>query len=302
MRIPGFITLLTACCSLFGQSQDTLVWRLTPSADAVISSLDPEANYGRLPELLAQAWENDGTDYALRMLLRFEWPSLPPDAAWISASLSLVHSGGPDVGSGHAGDNAATLQGINGNWSETMVSWSNQPVSSLEGAVFLPASTTAQQDYGPLDVTDWVFRDQSRGESQTGFILQLNSESALCGLAFASREHPDSSRHPVLELRAIASPALGHTPQTPMEGSELAWLSHAPGSPSALRLVLSQRSRVSILHTTMLGQTSVVMELADVPAGKHQWPLSGMLRELPTGYLRALIDGRTEGIPMWYGP
>ncbi|MBI1192816.1 MAG: DNRLRE domain-containing protein [Bacteroidetes bacterium] len=168
--------------------------------DATVSSLDSSANYGDNPDLIALAWSANDRDFVLRSLMRFELPELAEGEILLGATLSLFATTG-STNPNHLGFNDALITRINGSWTPNDVTWQNQPPVVTDHAVFLPRSDAPDQDFTNLDVTGLVSDMLNEtGTAPQGLMIQLQSESVFRSINFASSDHPDASRHPLLTL------------------------------------------------------------------------------------------------------
>jgi hypothetical protein len=184
--------------------------------DATVSSLDSSANYGQNPDLIALAWSANDRDFVLRSLMRFELPELADGEILLGATLSLFATSG-STNPGHLGFNDALITRINGSWTPDEVTWQNQPPVVTDHAVFMPRSDGPDQDFTGLDVTGLV-QDMlsSTGPGQQGLRIQLQSESVFRSINFASTDHPDASRHPILtlQIQRVGSTGFGSVAQS----------------------------------------------------------------------------------------
>lgn len=195
-----FVTIVPAC--LFSQ----LTLTLTPSEDAAIGYHDGAStagnNYGNAPQLAAYAIPASAQTNGLnvnRGLLKFDLSSLPPSAIVQSAFLDLYAYGPIGSYAGHTGQNNSVLERVISNWSETTVTWLNQPQTTLNNQLLLPVSTNPNQNYLNLDVTLLV-RDIQNSGFNYGLMLKLDVESTTRVLAFCSRDHGNTLLRPKLRI------------------------------------------------------------------------------------------------------
>ncbi|MCH2232935.1 MAG: DNRLRE domain-containing protein [Crocinitomicaceae bacterium] len=131
----------------------------------------------------------------IRGLLSFDLSGIPVDATILDAKLSLYYP--TDAANVHSGANDLLIQRISENWSETGVTWLNQPIVSTMNEVNLPASTLENEDYPNIEVTSLV-QDMIDNPGSDGFLLRMAEEVPSNELIYASTEHPDSFLHPTL--------------------------------------------------------------------------------------------------------
>src|SRR5688572_658653 len=131
--------------------------------DAMIADCIPcgyyNMNFGTTGEINAIAWTNGGNNSNGRGLMDFNLgSSIPPNAIITSAALSLFWN--PTASNtGHSqlsGSNEAWLKRITTSWTEMGVTWANQPTTTTQNQVAVPASISANQDYLNIDVTALV--------------------------------------------------------------------------------------------------------------------------------------------------
>jgi len=179
--------------------------------DAVVASCIPcgfhNTNYGETNELSAIAWTASGTTSLVRALMQFNLSEIPLNATVSSAKLSLYHN---PTGSnpGHSqlsGSNEAYLMRVTSDWSESNVTWDNQPTTTSQDQVVFPASLNDTQDYLDLDVTALVQQMVDDPSQNFGFMLQLQNESYYRSLLFASSDHADPLLHPKLEITYVSN-------------------------------------------------------------------------------------------------
>ncbi|MEO0470703.1 MAG: DNRLRE domain-containing protein, partial [Bacteroidota bacterium] len=175
---------------------------LSASADAMLWSNGANNNYGNSPNNVIYRWTNGGLWGQKRVLIDFDYSTIPQGTDIVDARLSLYYNPNTNDATGvHSGNNEFRVRSVFNSWGETTVTWASQPSSSALNELFVPASTSNTQDYLNLDVTDMV-RDQICRGWEGGFILQLNNEGLFQrrGVILASRTHPNASLHPVLEI------------------------------------------------------------------------------------------------------
>lgn len=174
--------------------------------DAIVASCIPcgfhDTNYGGAEEISAIAWTVSNSNSIIRGLLEFDLSSIPSNATIISSDLSLYYnptSGNP----GHSqlsGSNETLIQRITSNWDEATVTWDDQPTSTTQNQITLPASQTDTQDYPNIDVTAMVQDMVSNPSQNFGFMFRLVNEDYYRSMMFASSDHPNASLWPKLDI------------------------------------------------------------------------------------------------------
>ncbi|MBN2175853.1 MAG: DNRLRE domain-containing protein [Bacteroidales bacterium] len=197
------IWLLFSLCLISAENtaQDTIFIQPGPEdgKDAIIHSLYPYTNYGDLLSLIAAAWTYQSDFGIIRGLFEFDLDSIPSDLQIKEAFLNLYYN--PTCGhEGHGGENSAWIRKVTGNWNEYTVNWINQPPTSSENQIILPASTSTTQDYLGIPLTDLVQEMISNPEENFGFQLRIQNEEVYRSLTFASSDYPITSLRPMLVI------------------------------------------------------------------------------------------------------
>lgn len=175
----------------------------------------PDLNLGDHQDMLAASWTVSGNQSNVRALLNFDLSSIPSNAIVTSAGLSLYHNPSSASGNiGHSqtgGSNAAWLRRVTSAWDEYSLTWNTQPTTTTQNEVALAASTSNTQDYLNIDVAGLVQDIISNPAQSFGMVLQLQTESPLRSLLFASSDHPNAALHPKLDLCYTFSTGIENT-------------------------------------------------------------------------------------------
>lgn len=168
--------------------------------DAFLAQGDPNGNYGNHPEYAAIAWTCGGSQCLARNVIQFDLSSIPSNATITSAKLSLYSNPTPSNGNGTAmqGNNASYLQRVTSSWSETTVTWNNQPTTTTTNQVMLAQSTSSSQDYLDIDVKALVQDMVTNPATSHGFMIKLVNESYYASMIFASTDYTNPSVRPKL--------------------------------------------------------------------------------------------------------
>ena len=191
-----------------GFSQQTIVLQPGPSEgkDARVWTLSPNSNYWNYPYIKANAWTWGGVFGIERTFIEFNMDSIPPDIEIISAKLSFFYHylnfGGYEEQT-NSGDNYSLIQRVVAPWNEFEVTWNNQPAITGENQVLLQPSTDLRQDYPDIDVTNLVIDMLDDPENSYGFLFRLLNEEEYRRLAFASSDHPDPVKWPMLVITYV---------------------------------------------------------------------------------------------------
>ena len=176
---------------------------------------NPNANFGSHDDMLAASWTVGGNPSNTRGFLYFNLSDIPSNAIVTSASLSLYHNPSSLSGNiGHSqqgGSNAAWLKRLTSAWTEYGVTWNNQPNTTTQNQVALPASNSSTQDYTGINVTGAVQDMVSNPQQNFGWLLQLQTESPLRSLLFASSDHANAALHPKLDICYTVATGIGNT-------------------------------------------------------------------------------------------
>lgn len=143
---------------------------LNPAADAYISTLSPNGNFGTAQELYAGRVNNIDTSSLTRDLLRFDLsPTIPAGQLIISATLTLYVRDGETV------PNTIGVHQVLTSWTESGVTWNNQPAHQ-------PTAASSQTIGTPPGFVTWdvtqLVRDWYSGASpNNGLKLVSTSET-----------------------------------------------------------------------------------------------------------------------------
>lgn len=190
------------------QAQTTLVLQPGPSdgKDAEIFSCVPcgyaNHNYGTKRDFNAIAWTKSGNTSIVRSLIEFDLSQIPQSAIIHSATLSLYFNPTSEEGS-HAqflGCNDSYLQRITSSWTESTVTWNNQPSTTALNRVSLPATTSSNQSFTNINVKKLILDSRRFPASSFGFMLSLQSECVYKKLIFASSDNPNPAIRPKLTI------------------------------------------------------------------------------------------------------
>lgn len=163
------------------------------------------SNYGINQSLLAHSWTNSGAADVSRCLIQFDLGKIPIGAVITNAQLSLFNDSTSASFSGQhqyspQSANNGFINRITTPWTEKTVTWNSQPTYSSINQVVLPPSTSPNQNYQNLLVTQLVTDMIANPLTSFGFMINLQIESPYRALVFASSDHPDPNLHPILEI------------------------------------------------------------------------------------------------------
>lgn len=201
-----FTAILFISTIFLGSAQTTIT--LQPDSesgkDAYFKDSSPNLNQGNHTDFSAIAWTNGGVPVLVRSVIDFDFSQIPSGAIINSAYLSLYNNPTSPNNSGHHssqdGPNTAILRRITSTWDESTVTWNTQPGTSSNNEVYIPQSTSVNQDYPSIDVTALV-QDIIDNPSQSfGFMISLNTEQLYRCMILASSDHLDPTKHPKLVI------------------------------------------------------------------------------------------------------
>ncbi len=184
--------------------------------DAYLRSLSPNQNLGQAIDFLAHAWTNSGQDVFVRGLIEFDLDTIPTNAIIDSAFLSLYSFNSP--ANGHhettSGSNESFLRRVLQPWEEDVVTWNNQPATTIQNEVLLDSTISPIQHFENIDVSELIKDMIANPQQGHGFLFQLKTEQKFRRMLFSSSDNPDSTLHPKLEVYySIVSNLKSKTPK-----------------------------------------------------------------------------------------
>jgi hypothetical protein len=182
---------------------------LYPSKDVSLGYHDnyntANNNYSTASQLAAFVIEGHlGGVNSNRGLLHFDLDEIPEESEILSAKLSLFafnnYSGSFQLSEGHYGDNSCNLKMVTESWGNSTVTWNNQPMTTDDYQVVLEQSTSPNQNYTDIDVTNMFQYLSDNRDLNHGLKLSLINEVLGNNLSFHSKESTDSEKRPKLEI------------------------------------------------------------------------------------------------------
>jgi hypothetical protein len=203
----------------------SLTVTLNAVADSYVQQLQPDANFGTEQVVYVDAGLLNllGTS---RGLFKFDLAQVPPASAIQTATLRLCLPTSGQDGAGQTHE----LRRLMSSWTETGVTWNNQPPVSATttSAQVVPVQAGCLLTDVSTDVQNWV-----NGANNYGWRLSDANEALLnAAVDYASREHPSPPHRPQLvvtylppvettvHLHNSPSPPTGDTvslPELPMD-------------------------------------------------------------------------------------
>lgn len=186
---------------IFGQTTITIQPGPAEGKDARVWSLDPSSNFSDHKMTKINAWTWSSVFGIERSFIEFDLSILPENSEITEAKLSLYyHSlpGNPEQT--HYGSNNLMIRRIITSWSETGITWLNQPSSTEINHVEIPPSSSPTQDYLDMDVTGMVQDAFQDIDKKCGFSFQMKYEETYRRIGLSSSDHPNPDNWPKLEI------------------------------------------------------------------------------------------------------
>ncbi|MFN8165094.1 MAG: DNRLRE domain-containing protein [Bacteroidia bacterium] len=198
LQHPRLVITYTPPLTCFNQ-------RLAPDGeDATFDDYHPAQNNPNEIEYFCGGWTINATFVRWRNVFKFDLSSIPPNATVQNAALSLyfpVHTnftGANDTSL--TSSDECILQRVVTPWTETTVTWNNQPTPDPTNAVHIGPSTSGYQNFPSIDVTAMVQDMINDPANSYGFMLTQLVEQQYGRMLFASGDSPDDSLRPFLEV------------------------------------------------------------------------------------------------------
>ena len=185
-------------------------YTIYPAADSYVDSLNPTTNYGTETQLYATYYPvySDTTSLTQRAFLKFDLSVIPRGYIITAATLNLyVTSNG-----GHQDQGVTNLYHVGDAWTETGVTWNNQPPAGSYLASHDYMFWGSYYAWNLFDSRQWNY-SQDLAKNQISLMLKMADEGVateMDGYSFNSRKHADFK--PYLEVMAIP----GSIPSTQM--------------------------------------------------------------------------------------
>ena len=207
------VLLLSLGLSVMLQAQqiplqkDAWIWSM-PNVRNINFGVANAQNQGLNNVIRAEAWQwQTNRDDTIRSLIYFDIDSLDLNKV-DSAFLRLKFFSNPNF-TRQSGANAFRLHPINEAWTESTVTWNNQPAYVDSFSISAAASLSDTQSYRIR--IDSLLTYMKQHNSQ-GIMLRLVDESPFKSISFSSREHSNPSLHPYLLIYSQSSLSLDEEP------------------------------------------------------------------------------------------
>lgn len=138
-----------------------------------------------------------------RGIFHYNMSTIPTTATITSAMMSLyAYDGAIGVYNGHYGSmNSAYLQRITAAWTETTVTYSNQPTFTNVNQATLLSTSNPTLTYN-VDVTN-LTKDIKASGTNYGYLLKLVNEQTTNILTFCSNNYTNTAKRPRLKVNYI---------------------------------------------------------------------------------------------------
>lgn len=223
--------------------------------DALIDSRLTTTNYGNHPDFASIAWTNGGTPVNARGLVQFDFSGIPSGSTITSSDLSLYSYNSASNGSHStmSGSNTSVIQQISSSWTESGVTWSNQPGTITANQVTLAASTSSIQDYLNINVTAMVQNMMISGNY--GFMIRQVTESYYRRMVFASSDNADANLHPKLNVCYVKPLPMIKADETDAKAKDLSLSIYPNPANDIVTVAVEEQEKVqSIQFINMQGQ------------------------------------------------
>ncbi|MBL0104671.1 MAG: DNRLRE domain-containing protein [Bacteroidetes bacterium] len=179
--------------------------RLMPDGeDASIDDYHPAQNNPNELEYFGGTWTIQGDTTIWRNLFKFDISAIPSNSIIQSANLSLYFAAQSSFPGANdtslSSSNACVIQRVTSPWTESTVTWNNQPSVSSNNSVTIGPSVSGAEDFPNIDVTALVQDMVNDPTNSYGFRLSQAFEQAYGRMLFASGDNPDTSRLPKLQV------------------------------------------------------------------------------------------------------
>lgn len=204
MKLKALLFIGVAILSLHNSSAQNINLILQPDATAgkdalLINGTLGNNNYGTND--LFNAWRyTAGSWYIRRSLLQFDLSAIPSNAVIVSATLTLYKH----TTNHYSVDNTSVLRKITQSWSETTVTYNNQPTFSMSDSIIVPTNTTTTQASISVDVTPHIQYWINNPTLNYGWVFKLysnfESQNVYRQFTWASSDFATSTSRPKLDI------------------------------------------------------------------------------------------------------
>ena len=202
-KIPYLVIALIGSLTGLAQATLTLQPNSTTGFDSQIASNAASQNYGSAIDDMAYTWSFGGTTGIGRGLIKFDLSSIPTTATVTSASLyfySDINSTSGSSGQPTYGSDSFLVRKITSSWTESGVTWTNQPGTSIVNQVSVPKSTSTTQNY-VINIINLAQGFVNNPSTNYGVMFSMANEvTPYSSVIFASSNHSNAALHPAIRV------------------------------------------------------------------------------------------------------
>lgn len=160
-------------------------------------------NYSTFKRVSMRAWTDSGSPMFNRTVMRFILDEIPVGSQVTSAKLFLysdpleTSSSSAEGNSQLSGSNAFYIESITEPWNDLTVTWNNQPLSTTDNRILVPASTSPTENI-QIDLTAMVQTWVNTPNSNFGIKMFLQTETYYRARNYGSMEHENTAIRPRL--------------------------------------------------------------------------------------------------------
>ncbi len=196
MKKAALISTILILFFLPGKGQDTTI--IYSSLDATVNDLSASSNFGTQPLIEASRWTSMGTPFTSRLFVGF---GLQAISGKILVDAYLVLHGLNHVNTTEK--NEAYLDMVSASWTETGITWNNQPGVTSTDRISLDTTTSMTQN-DTINVTSIVAQWHASTAATHGFRMALQDEINYHAMrSYHSRDNGDSTLIPILIIRTL---------------------------------------------------------------------------------------------------
>ena len=165
--------------------------------DALICKFLPYQNFAEEENIHLYSSKQGDSINVNRVVIDFK--EIPADVKIDSAFLQLKFNNKSLIGKESYGENGFIVQRIISPWDETIVNWTNAPITSENNQVFT-SNTKLTKDPNRINVTRLVQDISDDRDNSYGFLLKLINENKSSLVLLASSNNSNQSLRPKLKL------------------------------------------------------------------------------------------------------
>ena len=205
-------TLLWVSIKSFSQTSinDEVCYQLTSlNNDAHVISIEPDKNYGQGTHLDISAGSWNGIMGTARAFIDFDWNKIPnfENLKLVQALLDIPYY---SESIGNIGNPSISLKRITSKWSESTVTWNNQPTTVLNNNSIVISNLKSNSGIDNIDVTKLVSELLKEKKSSYGIQIAINDEVPYQSLFLSSSNYPIANKKPIMKVCFIKEATLNN--------------------------------------------------------------------------------------------